>query len=135
MAFCGLLLATGALQDQKPMTDQDKIQGTWTLKSAEREGKTVPGEVTKQISLIFSGDQLTTRNKDRTTRATFKLHPDLSPKGIDLDMEGSVGLGIYELAGDDLKIVHGEVGDPRPKGFDLGGTSGLTLLVLKREKR
>jgi uncharacterized protein (TIGR03067 family) len=131
---CGLALAIDDTQGTKPMTDAQKIQGTWALKSAERNGKPLPNEVTKQITLIFAGDKLATRNEDRTTTATFKLHPDQSPKGIDMDMDGNLGLGIYQLDGDDLKIVHGEVGDPRPKDFDFKGTAGLTLLVLTREK-
>jgi uncharacterized protein (TIGR03067 family) len=135
VAMCGLLLASDDSKDKKPVTDHDNIQGTWSLESAVRDGKPLPSEVTKQIRLIFSGDKLATKNKDRTTAATFKLHPDQTPKGIDLDMDGNVGLGIYQLVGDELNIVHGEVGDPRPKAFDLEGTSGLTLLILKREKR
>ena len=56
-----------------------------------------------------------------------------TPKEIDLNMEGQVGKGIYELEGDTLKIAHGEVGDARPKEFPKAG-SGLTVLVLKRAK-
>jgi hypothetical protein len=48
-------------------------------------------------------------------------------------MEGNVEKGIYRLDADTLKIVHGEVGEARPNEFPKAG-SGLTVLVLKREK-
>jgi uncharacterized protein (TIGR03067 family) len=115
------------------MGDQENIQGTWALASGERNGKALPAEVVQQVKLIFAGDKLTTKHKDRKTEATFKLDSNKTPKEIDLDMDGNVGKGIYELDGDSLKIVHGEVGDARPKDFP-GAGAGLTVLVLKREK-
>jgi uncharacterized protein (TIGR03067 family) len=115
------------------MGDQEKIQGTWALVSGERNGKPLSDEVIQHIKLIFAGDKLTTKHKDRKTQATFKLDPNKTPKEIDLDMEGNIGKGIYHLDGDSMKIVHGEVGDARPKDFPKAG-SGLTVLVLKREK-
>jgi len=115
------------------MGDHEKIQGTWAVVSAERNGKPLPDQVTQQIKLIFAGHKLTTQHKDRKTEATFKLDANKTPKQIDLNMDGNVGEGIYQLDGDGLKIVHGEVGDARPKDFPKAG-SGLTVLVLKREK-
>jgi uncharacterized protein (TIGR03067 family) len=115
------------------MGDQEKIQGTWALVAGERNGKPLPDEVVTQVKLIFSGKELTTKNKDRQTESTFKLDPNKNPKEIDVGMEGNVGKGIYRLDADTLKIVHGEVGEARPNEFPKAG-SGLTVLVLKREK-
>jgi uncharacterized protein (TIGR03067 family) len=115
------------------MDDQEKIQGTWTLTAGERNGKALPDEVIKHIKLIFSGQQLITKNKDRKTEATFSLDSSKEPKEIDLDMDGNIGKGIYQLEGDTLKIAHGEVGDARPTEFPKAG-SGLTVLSLRREK-
>ena len=118
----------------KPLAnDVEKIQGTWLLVSGERGGKPLPPEITKNIKLVFAGDKLTTKNKDRKSEASFKLDATTKPKEIDIDMEGSVGRGIYQLDGDNLKIAHGEVGDPRPTEFPKE-LSGLTVLVLQREK-
>jgi len=114
------------------MTDQERIQGTWRLASGERQGRAFPDETVRDVSLVFAGDSLATRMKDRTTEARFKLIPSTQPKGIDLDMGEAVGLGIYLLDGDDLKIAHGAVGDPRPSGFDANDGPPSTILVLKR---
>ena len=133
MAACGLLLGADKTKEKQPMGDQEKVQGTWALVSGERNGRPLPAEVIQHIQLIFAGDKLATKHKDRKTEATFKLDSNKTPKEIDLEMEGNVGKGIYQLDGDTLKIVHGEVGDARPKDFPKAG-SGLTFLVLKREK-
>jgi uncharacterized protein (TIGR03067 family) len=132
-AACGLLLAADNTKEKVAMGDQEKIQGTWALVSGERNGKPLQDQVIQHIKLIFAGDKLTTQHKDRKTEASFNLDANKTPKEIDLDMDGSVGKGIYQLDGDSLKIVHGEVGDARPKDFPKAG-SGLTVLVLKRQK-
>ena len=59
---------------------------------------------------------------------------DKKPKAIDVDMDGNVGEGIYQLDGDNLKLIHGEAGDPRPTEFVSKEGSRLTLMVLKRSK-
>jgi uncharacterized protein (TIGR03067 family) len=114
------------------MSDQERIQGTWRLASGERQGRALPGEAVRGVSLVFAGDTLSTRTKDRTTEARFTLAPGTQPKGIDLDMGEAVGLGIYQLDGDDLMIAHGAVGDPRPSGFDANDGHASTVLILKR---
>ena len=116
------------------MSDQDSIQGTWVLMSGERHGKEFSVDVVKAVSLEFAHDTLATKTKQGVNKARFKLHPDATPKGIDVDMDGSVGQGIYQLEGDSLTILHGEVGDKRPTQFDPKQTPRLTLLVLKRSK-
>jgi uncharacterized protein (TIGR03067 family) len=134
LLLCGLWLTAGQAQQKEPPKDQESIQGTWQLQSGERNGKALPESVVQGIKLTFAGNKLTTKNKDRSSEAKFTLHAEGSPKKIDLDMDGNVGQGLYELDGDTLKIVHGEVGEPRPTKFDTKGQTGLTLLVLKREK-
>jgi uncharacterized protein (TIGR03067 family) len=134
LAVCGVLLGGDQPKGKQPMGDQEKIQGTWAIVSGERGGKALPAEVIQSIHLIFAENKLTTKRKDRQTEATFKLNSASTPKEIDLDMDGNIGKGIYKLDGDTLKIVHGEVGDDRPKDFPEPG-SGLTVLVLKREKK
>ncbi len=134
VAACGLLLAASETKEKPLMGDHEKIQGAWALQSGERHGKPLPDEVIKHITLIFSADKLITKNKDRKTEAAFKLDPSKEPKEIDLDMDGNIGKGIYQLDGDTLKIAHGEVGDARPKEFPKA-SSVLTVLVLKREKQ
>jgi uncharacterized protein (TIGR03067 family) len=117
------------------MTDIDRIQGDWKLVSGERNGTALAPDAVKEVQLIFSGSRLTTKKSEQATDATFVLYPEAAPKGIDLDMDGSVGLGIYKLEGDSLSILHGEIEQPRPKNFDAVKDGNLTLLVLRRMKK
>jgi uncharacterized protein (TIGR03067 family) len=132
IAACGLLGADKA-KEKPSMADHEKIQGTWALVSAERNGKPLPDDVVRDIHLVFAGDKLITKVKDRETEAVFMLDPSKTPKEIDLDMAGSIGKGIYQLDGESLKIAHGEVGDERPQEFSKRGST-LRVLVLKRAK-
>jgi uncharacterized protein (TIGR03067 family) len=114
------------------MSDREQIQGTWQLVSGERNGKPISEDVAKQVRLVFEGCKLLTKSKDRVTEGKFRLNAEVKPAEIDLEMDGQLGEGIYSLDGDNLKVVHGEVGDPRPTEFIPDPGSGLTLLVLKR---
>lgn len=115
------------------MNDLDLIQGIWQLVAGERHGTAFPEALVKQVTLIFEGNSLTTRNGDRANSSTFTLDSTASPKAIDLDQGGQPGRGIYELNGDDLRILHGEVGTPRPPSFAIPPGSALTLLTLRRQ--
>jgi len=134
MAACIVTSVTSTRKETRPMSDQERLQGTWVLRSAERNGTATPEEVARHIRLVFDGDKLLTKNRDKVTEAKFRLNPDTKPSEIDLEMDGQVGRGIYILQGDSVKIVHGEVGDARPTEFAAPAGSGLTLLVLNRDK-
>lgn len=114
----------------KAMTDRELLQGSWQLVSGERQGRAIPDDVVRDVRLEFMGDELATKTKGGTITARFALDSSTNPRSIDLDMSGSVGRGIYILDRDDLKIAHGEVGTPRPSGFEPNSAS--TILVLKR---
>ena len=114
--------------------DFERIQGTWALISGERHGEKFTAEVTRNVKLTFAGDALRTHKGEDVTEAGFTLHPEMNPKGIDLDMDGSTGLGIYKLDDDKLTILHGEVDQPRPVDFDAVKRGDLTMLVLEKAK-
>jgi len=130
----GLLIATAGAEDKSAKGDKDKLQGTWAMVSGERDGKPIPEEATKNTKVVFAGDKMTIHNKDRKTEGAFKLNTDKKPKQIDVDLGGKQGKGIYQLEGDTLKVAHGEAGAPRPKDFSSKEGSGVTVVVLKRQK-
>jgi uncharacterized protein (TIGR03067 family) len=126
----------GERRPAKPeMKDADRIQGAWELVAGERHGETFSDELVKNVTLTFTGDTLKTKNGGNVTEATFKLHPEMKPKGIDLIMEDSAGLGIYKFERDALTILHGEIDEPRPNDFDIQKNDMLTLLILKRAEK
>jgi uncharacterized protein (TIGR03067 family) len=130
ISVCVLL---GCQERTKPaLTDLDLIQGEWALVSGERHGEAFGADAIKDVSLVFTENRLTTKKADGSTEAIFELHPESQPKGIDLNMDGSFGLGIYMLEADSLSILHGEIDEARPRDFDAVKDGNLTLLVLRR---
>jgi uncharacterized protein (TIGR03067 family) len=115
------------------MLDKDRIQGTWQLVSGERHGEEFKDELVKSVKLTFDRDVLRTHNGNAVTESTFTLHPETNPKGLDLNMDGSLGLGIYKFEDQILTILHGEVDEPRPAGFEDVKNGNLTMLNLRKQ--
>ena len=124
----------GSEQVVKASNDFEKIQGTWKLVSGERHGEKFTAETIQTVKLTFAGDALRTQKGGDASEATFTLHSEMDPKGIDLNMDGSLGLGIYKLEGTTLTILHGEVDQPRPTDFGAVESGELTMLVLQKSE-
>jgi uncharacterized protein (TIGR03067 family) len=133
LILCTNVQCNSAKQAAPVMRDTDRIQGTWQLVSGERQGERLTDDLMKNVKLTFEGNVLKTKKNNDLTEATFTLHPEMNPKGIDLEMDGNVGLGIYQLEGDSLTILHGEIDEQRPAGFDAIKSGKLTMLVLRKE--
>jgi uncharacterized protein (TIGR03067 family) len=132
LLLCTNVQCNSTKQEMSAMNDSDRIQGSWALVSGERHGEKFSDKVVQQVKLTFAGDTLKTRQNNNVTEARFILHPETNPKGIDLDMDGSLGLGIYKLEGHTLTILHGEIEEPRPANFDAVKGRNLTMLVLQK---
>jgi uncharacterized protein (TIGR03067 family) len=130
----GVLVATGRAEDKPANGDKEKIQGAWTIVYGEHDGQPIPEDAIKSIKLVYAGDKFTLQHGDQKTEGAFKLAPDKKPKAIDMEMDGGMVKGIYQLDGDTLKLAHGKAGDPRPKEFPKKEGSGLTVATLKRQK-
>src|SRR4051812_9054140 len=133
LIFVGTCLPLGCRQHERPtMNDLDKVQGKWLLISGERHGTIFSDQTIKTVTLTFDGNVLKTAKPDGVSEATFTLHPETNPKGIDLNMNGSLGLGIYKFEEGMLTILHGEIEEPRPANFDEIKRGTLTLLRLRK---
>ncbi len=81
------------------------------------------------------------RASDQEPYLPYRIDPTATPKTIDFNGFGNreqvAALGIYEIAGDQLKICLSRCvptlkSDQRPKGFAIGPGSGDILFVLER---
>jgi len=141
VATLALLSAATASEPDKPQTDRDLLQGSWTCVSMERNGKAIPPESYKDGVLVMDGDAFTyTQGKQLVSRGMRVLHPESSPKGFDDHhsagrFKGNTYLGIYEIQGDLFKTCNGSLGQERPKAFATTPGSGLLLIVYKRVKQ
>jgi uncharacterized protein (TIGR03067 family) len=119
-------------------TQPGKLDGTWAVVSAERDGQ--PTEELKTHRLTFHAREFVIR-RDRETvyQGTFTTDRAKKPAQIDFlntggQAKGQTWRGIYLLEGDGLKIVDNapDVSKPRPTSFTTTPGSGYVMLVFKR---
>jgi uncharacterized protein (TIGR03067 family) len=132
-----LVLAAGFLAapvpNDKPK-DEQAIQGTWVVVSAENNGK--PADDIKGEKLILKDGKVTMTTKNKEEKGTYKIDPTKKPKTIDLTEEGKTepSPGIYALEGDTLKLCVSSKPSERPTEFS-GKPKNHMLIVLKRQKK
>jgi uncharacterized protein (TIGR03067 family) len=114
--------------------DQDKLQGTWIVVSAEKDGKIDLRR--KGAKVTYKGDTFARQMPKANARGTFKLDPTGKIKAMDITYvegpeKGETWAGIYSVDGDTLKLCYAAVGRPRPTEFT--SKQGQLLILLERE--
>ena len=133
-----LLLVTAG---DPPMSDLDRLQGTWVLVAMEREGESVPAEDLKNGNAVYEQNRITLRDGERVRRrGIVTLDASRKPKAIntwdrDGPYEDQTVPGIYELDGDTLKLCFGRPGSERPKEFTTKAGPGVLFCIYKRKPR
>jgi uncharacterized protein (TIGR03067 family) len=136
-----VVLAGGGDISQATKKDKAALQGTWKVTASESKGEKVPAEDLKDLFLIFRGDAILIREGGKTEdNFSFLLDPLKKIKEIDLTLKvgpqkGRVDRGIYEIAGDTLRIcIQSNKDAPRAREFRTVAGSDLWLVTLKRTK-
>ena len=124
---------------QNAATDQKKLEGKWTLVSAEVAGEKLPEAVVKSISLTLKGDEYTVKVGEAVDKGTVKLDAAAKPKAMDITgtdgpNKGKTILAIYERTGDTLRVCYDLSGKGRPTEFKTREGTRLFLVTYKREK-
>jgi uncharacterized protein (TIGR03067 family) len=136
----GLVLMTFVVDAEAKQKDAEALQGTWRLTAWEANGKALTDKDLKDGKLVLKGDRYTvTLAGKETVTGTQKLDSKKEPKTIDIvdasgSNKGKTGLGIYELKGDEFRVVFAPPGETRPTKFATGPDSGQWLHVWKRVK-
>jgi uncharacterized protein (TIGR03067 family) len=133
--MAGLSIAADA-----PKGDLGKLQGTWSLVSAVRDGKDVPDDEVSRTTLVIKGDAFTFPNDARVgtgPSGTFTIDPSRTPGAIDATpsagpTKGETWMGIYEIAGDLYKVAFAPPGKVRPTRFVSEPGSGRLHSVWRR---
>jgi uncharacterized protein (TIGR03067 family) len=131
-----LLLAADAPQDEAVQQEVKKLQGTWKVVSFEVGGMDQTAKGPKGI--IIRGDEF----RGLVPNVRFRIDPTKKPKTLDLiDKDDSKKIFplIYELKGDELKIViplvqAGKGEKPKRPGSFQTKDKPLALITAKREK-
>lgn len=129
----GLALLTGAsLIADDGKNGLEKLKGTWKVLSMD-SGK--GAKETDGFKLVISDKEIVFQAPSGATKKMGDISRTdgaAKPAEIDLKNGTETGLGIFELKGDDLKLVVRDPGQERSKEFK--GTRQGMLLILKREK-
>src|SRR5262245_59006649 len=92
--------------DDTARKDLEKFQGTWTLVSAERDGKKTPQEEATKLKLSINGNKFTLRkDSEVVSEGSMTLNPNKKPKQLDETIttgpnKGKTYLAIYKIDGE-----------------------------------
>lgn len=137
------LLAVAALggmaaAEEKADADLKKIEGTWVITAAEKQGRTDPAPEGVGTFTFAKDKKLVRKIKGQPDmEGTFRMDAGKTPKEIDLialrDGKELAMRGIYQLDGDALKLAFSPelAKGERPTEFD---SNKAYILILKRQK-
>ncbi len=142
--FLALAVQTSARDDTrgkadgKPKTDQEHIQGIWSIVGLETGGKPEPESNYKGNTFAFFKEKgvekaVLKEGKFPSIEFTFALDPTKNPKTITLTAKGNTLHGVYKLDGDDLTMCICIGGTP-PTEFATKAGGDTEIFTLKRTK-
>jgi RNA polymerase sigma-70 factor (ECF subfamily) len=121
---------TAAASSARDSTDREALEGTWVAVSGRRSDREMSPETLQTWGrLIFAGETFA-REGAEPRRGTYTLEPTRTPREIDLNTDGVVWKGIYEVKEGMLKLAL-RVGDERPREFT---SRDVQLIVLRKER-
>lgn len=133
-----MILAAGLFLGAAARKDDAALQGVWQLTSGEANGKTILDVQLKGGKLVIEGDHYSvTLAEVGTLTGTQKLGSTGEFKTIDITDDngpnkGHTCLGIYELKGNEFRVIFAVPGKPRPTRFTTTPDSGQWMHVWKR---
>jgi uncharacterized protein (TIGR03067 family) len=119
-----------------PETPKPKpgIEGTWEIQSIVSLGQATPVPGDSRVISFRNGKAFKTTDGQETETSTYSLDTG-NPSTIDVTPMngGTAALGIYTIAGDELRVCF-SLGGERPKEFASTAQSKTILMVFKRVK-
>ena len=142
-AACLLILATGLVPAfaQPAEEAQKKLQGTWTARRAERDGKAADDVLGNRLSFTGNRFRIQSRDGKLLYSGTVRVDPGAKPATIDFEhtegaQKGKAWKGIYTLDGDTLTVCDNapNLDKGRPAAFEANSGSGYVLITFRRAK-
>ncbi len=143
--LAGVVASAARADDKEDAGRQElkKLQGTWVLVAAEREGEKIPDEQVKKGRITWKGAVVivdTPHQSAEKIKATTMLDPTTNPKKMDWVRSQGPGSGqthhaIYEfLSADEYRVCFAPPGKDRPKEFRTRPGTGEMMHTWKRVK-
>jgi len=115
------------------------MEGTWSFRSLEIDGQSVPASMLGNSSLLIDGDRFRTESPEANYDGIFTIDIEHTPHLIDIEFvegpeAGNRCEGLFELNGDQFTLCLGLVGSSRPERFATSPGSGHALEHLVRTK-
>jgi len=127
--------------DDATKNELARFQGTWTVVSVEKDGRTASADQLVGFKIVVEGNSRIVKNDDQVlARSTMKLDLSKEPKVIHLTMtegmfKGNTLPAIYEMNGDTWKVCMALRGDDPPQAFATGAGDGNLLHLYRKEKQ
>ncbi len=140
LSVIALALTLPVRADDLGVKELEKLQGTWSVASAEENGKEQADEKSRKLTIMIKSDIFSFKfeGQPKTLDMKLKLDPSSEPKAVDLASTirgGQVSYGIYELEGEELKVCWSRSGKSRPDTFSTKSGDDRMFLTLKRVKQ
>ena len=125
---------TQKVRPAKTTTGTNEFEGEWTMVSGVMNGQAMDASMVKWVRRVFDGNQTTvTTGPQVMLKVEFRADAFASPKRIDYmnlagAHKGKKQLGIYEFAGDLLKVCIAAPGAARPARFKSARGDGARSL-------
>ena len=74
--FCLFMVVPGSAAPDDAAKDKDKLKGSWSVVSVERNGDRLPDEVTREWKITFQADKLIAKVSDGIGYATANIERD-----------------------------------------------------------
>ena len=123
LCFSGAIMQALALDTAANDQDSKRIQGKWSISSAELAGDPLPAELFKKMTLILEKDKYTLKSASPDDIGTTSIDDSKQPR--QLDIKGIEGPN---------KVCYDLEGKSRPMEFKTEKGSKQFLAVYKRVK-
>jgi uncharacterized protein (TIGR03067 family) len=138
IVFGGLLIAPDDVKDEAVKKELKKLEGNYTIATAEVNGTQIQENALEQFKLRIEGNKWSVTTNQGKIEATITIDPAKNPKTIDFaytegQQKGQSTRGIYSLEGDRIKLCRTLTEDKeRPAGFASQPESGFLPVVWKK---
>ncbi len=130
-------LASAWAAEAAGASPQASLQGPWRAVSMVQNGERLSEANVRRLILVFSEKTIVMRVGETVAAETaYTLDTHSTPPAIDMTFKGQATLGIYERAGDNLRICLNDLGKGRPKRIPAspGADCDMDLLLYRADR-